>query len=140
VPQDGENEMIVRIAAVIFGLCVAAAFGPALAQQYQGSYAPYPAGGGLAPATSAAGLNGAAAASGAGMTAPGEGVGGGMAAPSEGVGGGVADSPYSSYGAGTAVGISGGGLNAVTQNSLSTGATGVAPNGETYKSLGISGY
>jgi hypothetical protein len=126
--------MIVRVAAVILGLCLAAAFGPALAQQYQGSYAPYPAAGGLTPANSATGL------SGGGMTAPGEGGGGGMTAPSEGVGGGVTDSPYSSYGAGTAVGISGGGLNAVTQNSLSTGATGVAPNGETYKSLGISGY
>lgn len=132
--------MIVRVATVVFGLCLAAC--PALAQQFQGSYAPYPAGGGLAPATSAAGLSayGYTTPSGGGITAPSEGVGSGMTAPSEGVGGGVADSPYSAYGAGTANGISGGGLNAVTQNSLSTGATGVAPNGETYKSLGISGY
>jgi hypothetical protein len=67
-------------------------------------------------------------------------TGGGVAAPNQGVGGGIADSPYSSYNGNSPPVITGGGLDPVTQGSTGNRAGAVAPNGETYKSLGISGY
>jgi hypothetical protein len=70
-------------------------------------------------------------------------TGGGIAAPaqpSESVGGGIADSPYSTYGGNSAAAITGGGLDPVTQGSTGNRTSAVAPNGQTYKALGISGY
>lgn len=113
---------------------------PALSQQIQQSTGGSLTGGGIEP--------------------PGEGVGGGATAPSEGVGGGLLPSglaggglsssgltgggllPSGAAGGGMSPsGLTGGGINPDSQGSSGgRGAGPIAPNGESYKSLGISGY
>jgi hypothetical protein len=112
---------------------------PSNLQQYQAPSVTNLTGGGLAPASEAVGggLSQPPGSQYGEYNAP---EGGGTSAPSQGVGGGVNDSPYSSYGLNSAAGITGGGLNMVTQGSTNNGAAALAPNGQTYKSLGISGY
>ncbi len=58
----------------------------------------------------------------------------------EATGGGVTEGPYSSYNPGNASGLSGGGLDDETQVPAASPRARLAPNGETYRSLGISGY
>lgn len=133
--------MFRKMAAIVGALLAAAVSSRAVAQQYyQAPAVTNLTGGGIAPANQAVGGGTSQppeSGYGEGYTIP---TGGGTAASSEGVGGGISDSPYSSYGSGYAAGITGGGLNAVTQGSNSNAAAAIAPNGETYKALGISGY
>jgi hypothetical protein len=137
--------MFLKIAASASVFFATAFLGAVDAQQYQQYQYQAPStsnltGGGIGPANQDVG---------GGMTQPpgsgyGQGytipTGGGMSASTESVGGGVIDTPYSAYGSGYAAGLSGGGTNAVTPGSANSGGLAVAPNGETYKSLGITGY
>ncbi len=101
-------------------LCAMAFSNPTIAQQYRAPPDVNLTGGGLAPAT--------------------QGEGSGLSQPAESVGGGVNNPPYSSYGFSSPNGVTGGGLNAASQGAINNGPGPLAPNGETYKSLGISGY
>jgi hypothetical protein len=107
--------------------------------QYQAPSVTNLTGGGLAPASEGVGggLSQPPGSQYGEYTAP---AGGGTSAPSQSVGGGVDDSPYSSYGLNPVASTTGGGLNMVTQGSTNNGAAALAPNGQSYKSLGINGY
>lgn len=109
-----------RKIAALGAFCALAFLSPARAQQYQTPAGGNPTGGGIA--------------------APTQGGGGGLSQPSESVGGGIADPPYSSYNGDSAPVIAGGGLDPVSQGSTGNRGGAVAPNGETYKALGITGY
>jgi hypothetical protein len=111
---------VFRKMAASGAFCALVFLSPARAQQYQIPSGGYPTGGGI--------------------VAPGQGGGGGLSQPSEGAGGGIVDPPYSSYSGNSVPVITGGGLNPLTQAPTGGRASAVAPNGETYKSLGISGY
>jgi hypothetical protein len=101
-----------RKMAALGAFCALVFLSPARAQQYQTPSAGNPTGGGIA--------------------APNQ--------PSESVGGGIVDPPYSSYSGNSEPVITGGGLDPVTQGPTGNRAAAVAPNGQTYKALGISGY
>ncbi len=121
-------------------LCAPAFLSPAFAQQYQAPATANLTGGGVAPANEAVG---------GGLSQPPQSnfgeeytipAGGGTSASSSGTGGGVNEAPYSSYGSDSVTGISGGGLNGASQGSTGSRPAALAPNGETYRSLGIQGY
>lgn len=109
-----------RRMAALGCFCALALLSAARAQQYQTPAGGNPTGGGIA--------------------APVQGGSGGLSQPSESVGGGIADAPYSSYTGNSAPVVTGGGLDPVTQGPSGSRGGAVAPNGETYKTLGISGY
>jgi hypothetical protein len=60
-------------------------------------------------------------------------TGGGLQSSGESVGGGL-ETPQATSG------VAGGGLEPVNQNNVNTGQGQTAPNGQSYRSLGISGY
>ena len=79
-------------------------------------------------------VSGAAAfAQNSGSSSGGSLTGGGLESSSESVGGGLEGSQATP-------GVAGGGLNPVNQNNSNAGQGQVAPNGQSYRSLGISGY
>lgn len=121
-------------------VCLACSFHPANAQLYRAPDGTNLTGSGINPSGEAVG---------SGVSTPPESSynegyvplpsGGGLT-NNEATGGGVTEGPYSSYNPGNASGLSGGGLDDETQVPAASPRAKLAPNGETYRSLGISGY